>query len=113
MQSLLTDYYYTQPLNFHRIMMFPIYKPNYCPTYAPIVKDGICRLCQRDSSNHRKYYIYSNFARKIQLWFINLQFKKFYKNNFQKFKYFLTTKFRPFSVLVMIYKLKYVMIIHL
>ena len=110
MQSLSSDYLYTQPISLSNIRMIPTFFPIYnnltCPMYAPVVKDGICRLCQMDSNNHRKYYIYSNFARKIQLCFFKYLFKKFYKKNFNSFKK-LQSKIRPFPVLVMIYKIKY------
>ena len=110
MQSLSSDYMYTQPLNLLNIRMipsfFPIYNEITCPMYAPIVKDGICRLCQCNSVDHRKYYIYSYYARKIQKWYFQLYFKKFYKKHYKTFQK-LSSKVRPIPVMIMIYKIKY------
>ena len=110
MQSLSSDYMYTQPLNLLNIRMipsfFPIYNKITCPMYAPIVKDGICRLCQSNSVNHRKYYIYSNHARKIQKMYFKYYFKKFYNKYYKTFQK-LSSKVRPYPVLVLIYKIKF------
>ena len=106
MQSLASDYFYTQPLNFGRICVYPIYNYHNCPTYAPIVKDGICRMCNLNSNNHRKYYIYSNYARKIQKAYFEYKFKKLYKECFKNIKMFNFSS-RPFFVLILLYKKKY------
>lgn len=45
-----------------------------CPFYDPMVLDCICRLC--------------NYARKIQLAFFKYKFKKFYRDNYDKFSRF-------------------------
>ena len=52
-----------------------------CPGYLPYYKGGICRLCSLDSKNHRKYYIYSYYARKIQRLAIKYIYKQFVKQN--------------------------------
>ena len=89
-QSLCnTDYYYCQPVNVRRFMIINSYNKLNCPFYAPVVKDGVCRLCHNNSINHRKYYIYSNFARKIQKVYFNYKFNKFYKQNKTNLPYFL------------------------
>jgi hypothetical protein len=87
MQTLESDYMYTQPLKLLNIVMLPIYNYKNCPCYAPIVPDSMCRLCYRTSSTHKKYYIYSNYARKIQMQYLKYKFNKFYRNNINLFHY--------------------------
>ena len=52
-----------------------------CPGYLPYVKEGICRLCSYNSKTHRKYYIYSYYARKIQRLAIKYLYKQFVKHH--------------------------------
>ena len=105
-----TDFYHTQPIdlsnpNYRFISMYRFTKLG-CPFYAPMVPDGICRLCNYNSSEHRKYYIYSNYARKIQLVFFKYRFKKFYRENFNKFSQ-LGRIHLPHPAAVIKYKIKY------
>lgn len=102
-----SDYYFRQPiLNIPRNIMMYHFSYFHCPFYAPLIPDGDCRLCGRDSINHRKYFIYSNYARKIQLVYLKYKFRKFYKNNFNLFRKINTLHF-PLPVLVFKYKIKY------
>jgi len=110
MQSLSSEYMYTQPISCSNIRMIPTFFPIYnhitCPMYAPVVKNGLCRLCNLNSIKHRKYYIYSNYARKIQFRYFKYYFKKFYKKHYKTFQK-LSSKIRPLPVMIMIYKIKY------
>ena len=105
-----TDFYHLQPINLSnpnfRYITMMHFNRLACPFYAPIVPDGICRLCHHNSSEHRKYYIYSNYARKIQLVFFKYRFKKFYRNNFNKFRQ-LGKTYLPNHAAVIKYKIKY------
>ncbi len=106
-QSLCnTDYYYCQPVNVRRFMIINCYNKLNCPFYAPVVKDGVCRLCHNNSMNHRKYYIYSNFARKIQNVYLNRKFNKFFKQNINLFKNLNKTSL-PYFALVFKFKILY------
>ena len=107
---LPTDFYHMQPIdlsnpNFRHIMMYRFTHLG-CPFYAPMVPDGICRLCNYNSTNHRKYYIYSNYARKIQLVFFKYKFKKFYRDNYNKFRS-LGRSYLPHHAAVLKYKILY------
>merc|ERR1711871_1891278 len=105
-----TDFYHLQPVDLSnpnfRFMMFNVYSKLRCPFYAPVVPDGICRLCHCNARNHRKYYIYSNYARKIQFVFFKYQFKKFYQRHFQKFKK-LGNKHLPLPAAIIKFKILY------
>ena len=62
-----------------------------CNNYAPMVKDGTCRLCWKNSTEHRKLYIYSFYARNIQLWWFRTRINKYAKQWFHKvvlYKYY-------------------------
>ena len=62
-----TDYYLTVPKKLITYCDVKDYfSPNQCPFYAPIVKDGFCRLCCETPINHKKYLMYNYFCRKIQ-----------------------------------------------
>ena len=70
-------YYYTVPNH----IVNPLYTmmtidPCKCPCYVPIAAD-YCRYCQMRQHNHRKYYLYSYYVRKIQLQWIDYQFRQF------------------------------------
>ena len=86
----ISDYYFSQPddryLGKHFILGLSFYDKNSCPLYAPVCKDGLCRLCYRDSKNHRKYFLYSNYARKIQKCYFKYCFRKRNKQNQILFK---------------------------
>ena len=73
----LSDYFFSQPLdNLHNLFHFNC-DYRHCPFYAPVVKDAMCRLCHRYPKEHKKYFIYSNKARKIQkVYFRYLLMKK-------------------------------------
>ena len=92
LQSIgISDYYFHQPCKFPLsgfILNVSHFNPIDCPFYAPVCKDGRCRLCYKGSYNHRKYYLYSNYARIIQ----KIYFKYiFLKRN--KGKYVLFNKY--------------------
>jgi hypothetical protein len=59
-----------------------------CPSYCPFFPDTNCRICGLDITEHQKYYIYSNYARKIQKVIIVFLYKKFIKRNYKKIKKF-------------------------
>ena len=111
-QSLYSDYYYRQPINSQFLVNIGTsfysrhFSPLYCPFYAPVCHNGICRLCHSHPQDHKRYFIYSNYARKIQKAFLNYKFKKFYKNNYKKFCSINHTII-PFFVLAQIYKKRY------
>lgn len=102
-----TDYFYSQPLS-RLPPNILLYNFDYihCPLYAPVVPDGMCRLCHKNSSNHRRYYIYSNYARKIQKAFFKYQFKKFFILNQKKFKR-LGKQHLPYHAAIFKYKILY------
>ena len=79
----ISDYYFSQPTIFSKkfILGFSCYDKLSCPFYAPICKDGVCRLCYYDSKNHRKYFLYSNYVRKIQKCYFKYLFRKKNKHN--------------------------------
>ena len=87
-------------------MIMRFYNKLNCPFYAPLVKDGVCRLCHNNSINHRKYYVYSNFARKIQKVYFNYKYNKFYKQNINLFKNLNKTNL-PYFVLALKFKILY------
>jgi len=79
-----TDYYLTVPTKFinyytkgKSLSMY--FSSKECPFYAPIAQNAHCRLCMKDPENHRKYNMYSYFARKIQMiWIKYYKRKKLY-----------------------------------
>ena len=93
-QSLYpTDFYLSRPYcsdQLHSIISYislhtriGLYLPrNKCPFYAPMVRDGPCRNCLTEPKDHKKFYLYSHFVRRIQLLFFRYKFKKIIKNNF-------------------------------
>ena len=105
-----SDYYFTQPEDIYNNLSRPLIYYHYtklsCPFYAPIVPDGMCRLCHFNSTNHRKYYIYSNYARKIQRKYLQYKFKKFYRENQILFKK-LGRGFLPYPAAIIKYKILY------
>ena len=89
----ISDYYFSQPDHNVNFIGFVLnvshFSPLNCPFYAPVCKDGRCRLCYKESKNHRKYYLYSNYARKIQKCYFKYLFLKKNKGNyilFNKYK---------------------------
>ena len=79
----ISDYYFSQPVIFSEkfILGFSCFSRELCPFYAPVCKDGMCRLCYCDSKSHRKYFLYSYYARKIQKNYFKYLFKKKNKHN--------------------------------
>ena len=88
-----TDYYLSYPkahLRFANsigsLHMIPFGIPaDNCPFYAPAFQNGSCRMCFRKPENHRKYFIYSVMASKIQRKYLKYKFKKFYKEHYYLF----------------------------
>lgn len=89
--SGISDYYFSQPIIFPKNFILGIshYNKTSCPFYAPVCKDGMCRLCYCDSKNHRKYFLYSNYARKIQKCYFKYYFRKRNKQNQILFKKYI------------------------
>lgn len=88
-----TDYYLSQPIGVNEFISnigglhgipFGI-PPDQCPFYAPIVKNSCCRICHKNPEDHRKYFVYSAMASKIQRKYLKYKFKKFYKENYNLF----------------------------
>lgn len=74
---MVPDYYYSVPnLLVNTCYTFFAITPEFCPFFAPMVLNGPCRFCLHKKDDHRRYYIYSHFARKIQLCFFRFQFSK-------------------------------------
>ena len=82
--SSLSDYYFCQPTKRYNLIGnfsdFSRFDYKHCPFYAPVVPDGICRLCHRKPNNHKKYFVYSNYSRKIQNCYLRYLLKKLYKS---------------------------------
>lgn len=77
---MLSPYYYKVPNE----AIYPLYtlltiEPFYCPSYAPIAAD-YCRYCRTRLPNHRKYFVFSQKARVIQLKWFTYTFYKFAKS---------------------------------
>ena len=78
-------YYLTLPLNSSYIIdylgfshlphIMNGYEVMNCPFYAPCVPDGNCRYCGLTATKHRKYYLYSHFAMKIQRVYLRYRFR--------------------------------------
>jgi len=76
LSKYVCGYYLTFPINYccpidHIGLQFLPhimngYAKQKCPMYAPYASDGICRYCGLDARKHRKYFLYSHQARKIQ-----------------------------------------------
>lgn len=76
LKSDACNYYYSS-VNFNFILQGDSPLHLRCLNYTPVVKNGTCRICLKKASQHRKSYIYSHLARKIQLcWFRYLIRKK-------------------------------------
>jgi len=66
--DVISPYYLMQPFgtlgnNVHCLL---IYCKGNCPFYAPFSRNSTCRFCGHYALQHRKYYIYSHYARIIQ-----------------------------------------------
>ena len=90
-QSLgISNYYFTQPYKLSKHIGFVLnvsfFSSDKCPFYAPICKYGMCRLCHQLPSKHKKYYIFSNYARKIQKRYLKYLFTKKNRGNYVIFK---------------------------
>lgn len=82
----ISVFYLTIPDEYCYEFPFPIFCPftpsfskQSCPGYMPYVKDSNCRLCGKKSIHHRKYFVYSMLAFKIQKLYYKYKFKKFVK----------------------------------
>lgn len=87
-----SNYYLSTPTSineiFDNIHLFPLFKlKRYCPLYAPLITDGRCRFCSKNVLEHKKYFVYSSYASKIQRAYLRFKFRKFYKNNYNLFLY--------------------------
>ena len=85
------NYYYSQPNNEFLLNNINLPINVRCLNYSPMFKNGTCRICYRKGINHRKCYIYSNLARKIQLCWFRYLIRKKYKNFMHKiylYKYY-------------------------
>lgn len=84
LSKTISVFYLRNPDEYCQDYPYPIYCPfsppysnHLCPEYMPHVIDSRCRLCGLTSINHRKYFIYSSFAFKIQKLYYQYKFKKF------------------------------------
>ena len=85
LSNKISNYYLTTPEN-EIFLFYPFMSIDYkyCPFYAPFAKNTECRFCRKKDLDHKKYYIFSNLARKIQkIWFEYL-FLLFYKQIISK-----------------------------
>lgn len=75
---MISDYYLSIP----NPLIYPYYslfanQQNSCPFFAPPIAGAQCRFCSRYRYNHQKYYLYSNYARTIQMAWLRRQFRQF------------------------------------
>jgi hypothetical protein len=82
LSDYVCSYYLTFPPNmmgYSGSTFFPHLMLGYsyfaCPMYAPCVKDGGCRYCGLNARHHRKYFLYSIMASKIQKCFLRYYFR--------------------------------------
>ena len=105
-----TNYYLSTPTSiielFENIYMFPSETKKYCPLYAPLITDGCCRFCSKNILEHRKYFVYSSYASKIQRAYLRFKFRKFYKNNYNLFLY-PSPSILPLPAKILKYKILY------
>ena len=84
MSRSVCNYYLLEPINIGTRPFITSFYPQVCltlptimcPLYAPCVKDGECRYCGMNAIAHRKFYLYSTFARKIQKCYLQYVFVK-------------------------------------
>ena len=89
LSDYVCSYYLTFPPNmmgYSGSTFFPHLMLGYsyfaCPMYAPCVKDGGCRYCGLNARHHRKYFLYSIMASKIQKMFFTILFPyKYHERN--------------------------------
>jgi hypothetical protein len=79
-QTYCSDYWLTCPYK------HVINTNLYCPLYAPMVQNGMCRMCMQLPQNHRKYYVFSRYARKIQFCALRYIYKQFVRKHIQPFQ---------------------------
>ena len=100
---MLSKYYYTVPNPIiHPLYVLVSIHPFYCPCFIPIAAD-YCRYCQKKQIHHQKYYIYSNYARKIQQTWFKKKFRLFSQQVQNKYHMLIHHE----SVLLQIFKNKY------
>ena len=76
----ICDYRLSNPITNIRSLPTPIcgfgfFPIQICPLYAPVVPDTPCRYCSRNAIEHRKYYLYSMYCRKIQKVYFKYKYK--------------------------------------
>ena len=91
----ICDYRLSNPISDIRNVLIPIcgigfFPMQICPLYAPVVPDTPCRYCSRNAIEHRKYYLYSMYCRKIQKVYFKYKYKCIVK-------YFLETKINRYT----------------
>lgn len=106
LQTKFSKYRMKDPYDFRPFFPFLMSSsPNICPFYAPMAIDTACRFCNKLPLNHRKYYVYSMYARKIQLLYLQHKFKRFirtYRNIFSKYSFN-----KPYTANIMLFRKKY------
>ena len=110
LSSHVSIYYLTTPSKFPVNFPYPIMcmflppsSSSLCPFYAPVVPDALCIFCGNNAIDHRKYYLYSYFARIIQKYYFNWKFRLFCKKYVNKF-ILHTSSSLPFHILILKYK---------
>ena len=68
--------------------------------------DCLTEILSSQDKQKRKYYIYSNYARRIQLAYLKYKFKKFYKDNYLLFRR-LCPGHLPLPAAIIKYKILY------
>ena len=81
LQTFFSEYRMRDPHDLRPFFPFLACSPHICPFYAPFVRDTNCRFCHKLPQDHRKYFVYSMYARKIQQWYFKQAFKCFIIRN--------------------------------
>ena len=86
LSKTISIFYLYLPDDYALDFPYPIYcpfTPSFskltCPAYMPFVADGNCRLCSIKATDHKKYWIYSMFAFKIQKIYFQYKYNNFLK----------------------------------
>ena len=103
-----SHYYLKEPYHIWRSRPMPPpilhFMPHHhllCPCYAPFVPQCRCRFCGRTIHTHRKYYIFSMHARRIQMRFLRRKYARFVRQHIKIFKRFSIC--RPVGVNVYVF----------
>lgn len=100
LQTKISKYRMKDPHDFSPFLPFiTSSSPNICPFYAPMATDTACRFCNKLPLDHRKYYVYSMYARKIQLLYLKHTFKRFIRKHGYLFRKYSLSKPYPANII--------------